>query len=291
MQMEPSLPAAAPARQPPVSSPVNATQAVVQFNGVSNGHALSPEEREHFLAIVESSLNVRRMSQFFLWAQGPVHRLLPHEILVFGAASGSGASVSFQKLSSTHYFGDAQFNDIVKPGHGLVVRMMSAWNRFGTPLLLARALRTWDCAEEWLADAEKNEMKNVAAHGMRSAAGRVTTYFSFSRVGCEFGSRLYHLLSLLLPYLHETLTRVMIEERRVYARVVRTECSVTDREAEILRWIRDGKTNHDIARILEVSPFTVKNHIQKILRKMGVENRSHAVARAISLGILGSAEA
>jgi DNA-binding CsgD family transcriptional regulator len=72
---------------------------------------------------------------------------------------------------------------------------------------------------------------------------------------------------------------------------VRSTCSVTDREAEILRWIRDGKTNDDIAEILEVSPYTVKNHIQKILRKMGVENRSHAVARAISLGILGSAEA
>lgn len=266
-------------------------QAVVHFNAATPGQTLTPEEREHFVTIVEAALAVRRMPQFFLWAQGPLHRLLPHEILVFGAASGSGASVSFHKLSSTRYFTDAHFSEVCRPGHGLMARMMSAWNRFGSPMLLAPALRTWDCEAEWLADAQKHELKNVAAHGMRSAAGRVTTYFSFSRVGCEFGPRLNHLLALLLPCLHETLTRVMIEERRVCTRVVRSECSVTDREAEILRWIRDGKTNHDIAKILEVSPFTIKNHIQKILKKMGVENRSHAVARAISLGILGSAEA
>jgi transcriptional regulator EpsA len=271
--------------------PSSAGQAVVHFNALAPGATLSGAEREHFVEIAESSLQIRRSAQFFLWAQGPLQRLLPHEVLVFGAASGNGASVSFQKLSSTRYFTDAHFNEVCRPAHGLVVRMMAAWNRFGAPLLLSPALRTWDCQEDWLDMAQERELRNVAAHGMRSIAGRVATYFSFSRVGCEFGPRLYHTLTLLVPYLHDALTRVMLEERRVAARVVRADCSVTDREAEILRWIRDGKTNDDIAKILSVSPYTIKNHIQKILRKMGVENRSHAVARAISLGILASVEA
>jgi transcriptional regulator EpsA len=267
------------------------SQAVVHFNAFDSAVSLDAAEREHFAEIVEGSLKVRRMSQLFLWAQGPLRRLLPHEILVFGASSGAGGSVGFQKLVSTRYFSERHFAEVCRPGSGLVVRMMSRWSRFATPSLVSPALRTWDCEEDWLALAQANEMKNVAAHGMRNAAGRVATYFSFSRVEREFGARLYHALSLLIGPLHEALTRVLIEERRMSARVVRADCSVTDREAEILRWIRDGKTNHDIAHILEVSPHTVKNHIQKILRKMGVENRSHAVARAIGLGILGSAEA
>jgi len=271
--------------------PAAGSQAVVHLNPLGPSAPLTAAEREHFVEIVETSLQVRRTPQFFLWAQGPLQRLLPHEILVFGAASGSGTSVSFQKLSSTRYFTDAHFSEACRPGHGIVVRMMAAWNRFGAPLLLSPALRTWDCQDDWLEMAQARELKNVAAHGMRSVAGRVATYISFSRVGCEFGPRLYHTLALIVPYLHDALTRVMLEERRVAARVVRTDCNVTDREAEILRWIRDGKTNDDIAKILGVSPYTIKNHIQKILRKMGVENRSHAVARAISLGILASVEA
>jgi transcriptional regulator EpsA len=268
-----------------------ADQAVVHFNGFDGGVALDAREREYFAEAVESSLQVRRMSQLFVWTQGPLQRLLPHEILVFGASSGSGTAVAFHRLCSTRYFAERHFAEVCKPGSGLVVQMMTRWSRFGAPLLVSPALRTWGCEEDWLALAQAAELKNVAAHGMRNLAGRVATYFSFSRLEREFGARLHHLLALLGPHLHETLTRVMIEERRISARVVRTDCSVTDREAEVLRWVRDGKTNHDIAHILEVSPFTVKNHIHKILRKMGVENRSHAVARAISLGILGSAEA
>lgn len=276
-----------------VAEPVETAPApsIVHFNAVDGSVSLTGEEREHFAEIVESSLQVRRMPQFFLWAQGPLQRLIPHEILVFGTSAANGTSVAFQKLSSTRYFSDLHFNEVCRPAGGLIVQMMGRWNRFGTPALVSPALRTWECEEDWLALAQRHELRNVAAHGMRNVAGRVATYFSFSRVKREFGSRLFHTLSLLVPHLHETLTRVMLEERRISARVVRADCTVTSREAEILRWIRDGKTNHDIARIIEVSPYTVKNHIQKILRKMGVENRSHAVARAISLGILGSAEA
>jgi transcriptional regulator EpsA len=271
--------------------PAAADPTVVHFNGFDGGVALAVAEREHFAEVVESSLQVRRMSQLFMWTQGPLQQLMPHEIMVFGASSGTGTSVAFHKLASTRYFTERHFAEVCRPGTGLIVQMMSRWNRIGTPLLVSPSLRTWGCEEDWLGLAQAGELKNVAAHGMRNMAGRVASFFSFSRVGREFGARLHHLLALLVPHLHETLTRVMIEEGRISARVVRADCSVTDREAEVLRWIRDGKTNHDIAHILEVSPFTVKNHIHKILRKMGVENRSHAVARAISLGILSSAEA
>ncbi|WP_411826684.1 LuxR C-terminal-related transcriptional regulator [Luteolibacter sp. AS25] len=50
------------------------------------------------------------------------------------------------------------------------------------------------------------------------------------------------------------------------------------REMEVLRWLADGKTNAEIALILGISPFTVKNHVAKILSKMGLENRQAAVS-------------
>ena len=49
------------------------------------------------------------------------------------------------------------------------------------------------------------------------------------------------------------------------------------REAEILRWIALGKTNPEIGSILNISSFTVKNHVQRILKKLDVSNRTQAV--------------
>lgn len=49
------------------------------------------------------------------------------------------------------------------------------------------------------------------------------------------------------------------------------------RELEIMEWVRMGKTNAEIAIILNLSTFTVKNHMRRIYRKLDVLNRAQAV--------------
>ena len=51
--------------------------------------------------------------------------------------------------------------------------------------------------------------------------------------------------------------------------------------------VRDGKTNQQIAENLELSPHTVKNHIQHILRKLKVGNRAEAVGKAVKSRLIG----
>jgi DNA-binding NarL/FixJ family response regulator len=51
------------------------------------------------------------------------------------------------------------------------------------------------------------------------------------------------------------------------------------REREILVSLSRGRTNHDIAEALAISLFTVKNHVKRIFRKIGVSNRTQAAAR------------
>lgn len=57
--------------------------------------------------------------------------------------------------------------------------------------------------------------------------------------------------------------------------------SVTGREADVLLWIANGKTNREIGQILEMSPRTVNKHLEQIFKKLGVENRTSAAAVAI----------
>jgi DNA-binding NarL/FixJ family response regulator len=56
---------------------------------------------------------------------------------------------------------------------------------------------------------------------------------------------------------------------------------LTPREAEVLLWIAQGKSNADIGTILGCAENTVKVHIARIFEKLGFENRNAATVRAL----------
>jgi LuxR family maltose regulon positive regulatory protein len=64
---------------------------------------------------------------------------------------------------------------------------------------------------------------------------------------------------------------------------------LSERELDVLRLIAEGLTNQEIADRLVLSLRTVKWHAGNIYGKLGVKNRTQAVARARSLGILPAA--
>ena len=55
------------------------------------------------------------------------------------------------------------------------------------------------------------------------------------------------------------------------------------REAEVLTWLAEGKTNPEIALILGTSPRTIDKHLERVFRKLGVETRTAAATLALSL--------
>ena len=72
------------------------------------------------------------------------------------------------------------------------------------------------------------------------------------------------------------------------ADATRPPCNLSAREREIMARLSRGSTNHDIAEALAISLFTVKNHLKRIFRKIGVSNRTQAVAR-FNQALAGSA--
>jgi len=56
---------------------------------------------------------------------------------------------------------------------------------------------------------------------------------------------------------------------------------LTQREIQILSYIAEGNTNKQIAKCLNISEQTIKNHISSILRKLNANDRAHAVTMAI----------
>lgn len=61
---------------------------------------------------------------------------------------------------------------------------------------------------------------------------------------------------------------------------------LTGREQDMLAGLLAGKSNKEIARIHGLSEVTVKHHLKSLRGKLGARNRTHAVCRAIELGIV-----
>jgi DNA-binding CsgD family transcriptional regulator len=56
-------------------------------------------------------------------------------------------------------------------------------------------------------------------------------------------------------------------------------CPLSKREREIMKWIAEGRTNAEIGATLDISPFTVKNHVQRIFKKLAATNRTEAASK------------
>lgn len=63
---------------------------------------------------------------------------------------------------------------------------------------------------------------------------------------------------------------------------------LTRREHDVLRLVAQGQTNAEVARNLVVTVATVKTHIEHIIAKLGVADRTQAAVRAVELGLLSA---
>jgi DNA-binding NarL/FixJ family response regulator len=62
-----------------------------------------------------------------------------------------------------------------------------------------------------------------------------------------------------------------------------TRLGLTPREAEVLFWVAQGKSNPDIATILAANVRTVQKHVENIFRKLGLETRTAATLAALEI--------
>ena len=86
---------------------------------------------------------------------------------------------------------------------------------------------------------------------------------------------------LLFPEPDGTLCLLLTEESRLTSNGAGSgQGSLTSRQAEVLFWVRTGKSDKEIAEALGLSVATVSKHLQHVFEKLGVNNRTAAVTIA-----------
>jgi DNA-binding NarL/FixJ family response regulator len=121
----------------------------------------------------------------------------------------------------------------------------------------------------------------LALHAQLDSTGTRGLVFLFGNVAQESLIRCERTLHFLTPYLFSAVARTFWTPTRAVSLH-----PLTTREIEVIEWMYYGKTNEEIAGILNISVYTVKNHVQKILLKLSASNRTQAVLRAAEAGIV-----
>jgi transcriptional regulator EpsA len=270
---------------PPIGAPAAAPAAPdTNLSRSVDGESgtLAQRELEYYLFVVESSLHVRKTHQFFVWAQGALQSLLPHEILFCVHGDFNRREFSVSRCTSAP-FPEQRFAEICHPEHGLVAKVIAEWRKnWDGPCLFSSGEGLHPQVESLMA---KYGFPSLACHGVHGVNASGNTCFIFASLPPAPGARQCYLLELLLPHLHAAFVRTLLDEQRKHDVPVAPSV-LTGREIEILHWVSEGMSNQQIGDALSISPLTVKNHIQNILKKLEVQNRAQAVSRAIAARLI-----
>jgi len=246
---------------------------------------LTTYEGERLLRILAEAQLIRRHLQLFLWLQGEIQQLLPHQILISAWGDFPNWNLKLDVISGlpgvrTEQLAHCGIESFLKE---LFARWVDAGRK---PLVVpaADALKgVGSCACP--VHSALRGLRSVLVHGVRDERGGHDSLYvalhSRSFTKGQPRDRCSYLVDLLV-------TQIDAAFRRVAAfRFADTSTEklggewldLSAREHEILDSMCKGNTNAEIGLALNISPFTVKNHVRRILKKLGSGNRAQACSK------------
>jgi len=260
---------------------------LLEHPALDNPARFDPFELESVMLNLDASLRIRARHQFFAWTQGTLQGLIEHQLLICALHNDAPArfhvdSFSTVPVEPTH------FSELFRQDVFLVPHLIKNWEENHSQVVNCEAGSGGQFAGSALArELTRLGASHIVAHGTHDTSGQLTSFFVFACRPGAVGPRQAYYVELLVPLLHSAWVRTQVnwQAKSAGAKPAVTGL-LTPREREILEWIYRGKSNIEVGMILKISPLTAKNHVQKILRKLGVLNRTQAVGKALALRIL-----
>lgn len=248
---------------------------------------LSSEDSARYAALVEQGTCIARHADLLEWLQqADIQLCLPHDILLAGWGN-------FQEGAIQH--------DVVSALPG--ARSYAAGTD-SLPFLLAKFHDRWLAAGRQPCSLDFSEfeyllgqaslpgsfgsslrrMRSVLVHGMHDERALQECIYVLMCAQEIPAEPAHKAICMLMPSVDAALRQVpALPQQRRRAVPVRgaseDACGLSERETQIMAWVAMGKTNSEIGAILNISGFTVKNHIQRIFQKLNVFNRAQAVSK------------
>jgi len=242
---------------------------------MSDAVLLERSEEEYLLSAMASSLRVKSPRLIAEWLQGYLFSLLPFGFIscIHTKKMGQHQSIDSYACSPFLDFYPSLHKSVDQFALDLLSKLHDGLN---FPLLLdgSQAMFSQNEYQDIFPTTESKQVLVGRAVMPDSSSYFIVLSSAQSKVDHH---KLAYLLDLTLPHICMAVVRANANDFALDdSREVKFALSA--REIEVLQWVARGKSNQQIAEKLFLSPFTVKNHIQNILKRMGAKNRVEAAS-------------
>lgn len=237
---------------------------------------------DKLIEVIQRSYQIESHRDFFEWQQEYVMPIFAHDILIAVWGDFEKGNLNYDVCSKEHGIRTETLINSPENFNAFVNNLYKNW--------LSNEKR-WYRINDFFSIIDKadlpaffnNELKHISSimvYGVNDIRGNNDCIYMFLDKRDDFPIPNL-LLGMLMPHLDAALRRIESFEKR-YPNVEANEeyfsQGLTEREHEILHWVKMGKTNTEISQILGISLNTVKNHLKRIFAKLDVSTRAHAVA-------------
>ena len=246
---------------------------------------LELQSSNNLSVLMQNSLHIRTHFELLLWLQGDIQQHIPHEVMIAAWGDFSIGIIYIDIVSSIPGVRTGKISSTNLTS--LLQSLFKYWlDHSKTAFTLSMDKGIFHDHELGCAEANINLkfMKHASVHGIKDYRGGHDCLYVFIDAASKTPNATRKMISALVPYidcslrqlehLPEQLPEDTTPKVKIENEIVGT---LSLREMEIMDWVKVGKTNLDIGMILNISAFTVKNHLQRIFKKLDVLNRAQAV--------------
>jgi transcriptional regulator EpsA len=240
---------------------------------------------ELLVRIMRNSLSIQSHFQLLVWMQGDFQEAIPHDVMISFSGSLGGETYHYDIVSSTPGIRTEQIpaSAINEFRSGIHQHWSDGDGRVTAAFMKDGLANNYNI---YSIHDELHDMKHILFHAIPDTRFKADHLYILLRRSGHFSDTERRNFELLLPHVDSAVRKIdglpVMEPEQVAAPILLNsliKSGLTTREIEILEWVRNGKTNIEIGMILDISSFTVKNHLQRIYRKINVSNRAQAVGK------------
>lgn len=241
---------------------------------------------DRLFSAIQRSNKVKRHIDFFTWLQNSVSEFIPHDALmaVWGNFNdgADNSRLQYDVASNINGFNTRTLLGASKEVNQCMAYLYELWldnnrhfyalNNFGTS--------EFDCKFRKVFPDLPHELNSLLVFGVSDLRGGNDCLYVFFSKDSKFQIK-NTVMDLMMPHIDYVLRK--IQHLGPLKSITRASLplnlsSLTEREFEVIEWIKAGKTNQEIATILSITQNTVKSHLKRIYQKLNVSKRAQAVA-------------
>jgi transcriptional regulator EpsA len=293
----------------PVSRDQNATRLEMTELTLQENIAWNEQKAGSLLSLLQGALAPRNQLGWSRWLQGDIQLFLPHDVLIAAWGDFRSGALAYDVITRSPTLGPCAWaTHEIEP---MMLKLFARWVAAQQEPVVMEAARLYSDADHSFPFCRSALVHGVQDH--RSHYDCIYLFLGPEELASPFSQQVCR---MVLPFIDLGFRQLPDRgQKRAQHELSGTgfgnssfaECLATGpgssgtgethfgdsgwaepaagergsplsaRELEIMQWVRMGKTNAEIAIILSLSTFTVKNHMRRIYRKLDVLNRAQAV--------------